>query len=121
MSFTLTDRDTGTKTLTVGSADTKGITYSVAGGLSSDFMVAKARHEGLTGKVTSNSRHNFRLERRKVNATLQSKVMSVDITISVPNDGTFAADDVDDLVTLARDYFSSEAETLNFITGVNRS
>lgn len=120
MSVTLTDRDTGTITLIQAASAAGEVQYSVPGGSLSDYRSAKARHSGL-GAVSKNSRHNFRLERLKINANGALKTASVDITISVPNDGTFAADDVDDLVTAASSYFAAEADTGNFIIGVSRS
>lgn len=120
MSVTLTDRDTTTYVLTASVVDAQGVTYSVAGGSLADFRQALARHSGM-GVGKKNSRHNFRLERTKLNSLLESKKLSVDITISVPNDGTYTQDDVDDLVTAAFSYFDSEATTGNFTVGVNKS
>jgi len=120
MSITLTDRDTGTLTLTTAASSADGVSYSVAGGSLSDYRSAMARHSGLD-KVAGNSRHNVRLERRKINSLGAQKLLTVDITISVANDGTFSADDVDDAVTGLASYFDSEATTGNFITGVSKA
>ena len=120
MSVTLTDRDTGTIVITQAASLPGEAQYSVSGGTLSDYRSAKARHSNM-GAVSKNSRHNFRLERFKINAAGALKSVSVDITISVPNDGTFGADDVDDLVTAAGSYFATEADTGNFIVGANRT
>lgn len=120
MSVTLTDRDSGTIVLTQAASAPGEIGYSVSGGTLSDYKSAKARHSGM-GATAKNSRHNFRLERSKINVAGAQKTVSVDVTISVPNDGTFGADDVDDLVTAASSYFAAESDTGNFIIGVSRS
>lgn len=120
MSVTLTDRDSGTIVLTQAASAPGEVQYSVSGGTLSDYKSAKARHSGM-GAVAKNSRHNLRLERSKINAAGVLKTLSVDITISVPNDGTFVADDVDDLVTAAGSYFAAESDTGNFIVGVSRA
>jgi hypothetical protein len=119
MSVTLTDRDSGTIVITQASASADGISYSVAGGTMADYKLAYARHQnvGVSGK---NSRHNFRIERRKVDTDNSVKTVTVDVTISVANSGLFTADDVDDLVTAAGSYFAAESDTGNFIIGVNR-
>lgn len=120
MSVTLTDRDTGTIVLTQAASAPGEIGYSVSGGTLADYRSAKARHSGM-GATSKNSRHNFRLERSKINAAGVQKIAAVDITISVPNDGTFTADDMDDQVTAACSYFAAESDTGNFIIGVSRS
>jgi len=120
MSVTLTDRDTGTLTLTQASASAEGITYSVSGGSLSDYRSAQARHSGMEN-VGKNSRHNFQLKRLKINAGGVQKALQVDLTISVSNDGTFSADDIDDAVTAAASYFDSEATTGNFAIGVSKT
>jgi protein involved in polysaccharide export with SLBB domain len=120
MSVTLTDRDTATLTLNQASAQAEGVTYAVSGGTMADYKVAMARHQSM-GVVSKNSRHNLRLERRKVNTAGVLRTLAVDITISIANDGTFAADDADDLLTAASSYFAAEADTGNFILGVNRT
>ncbi len=120
MSVTLTDRDTNTIVLTQAASAPGEVLYSVSGGTLSDFKSGKARHSGM-GAVAKNSRHNLRLERSKINTAGVLKTLSVDVTISVPNDGTFAADDVDDLVTASVSYFATESDTGNFIIGVSRS
>lgn len=121
MSVTLTDRDTATYILTLAASSADEVKYAVAGGSLSDYRSAKARHSSQ-GAIDKNSRHNFRFERNKINPTTQKlKLLAVDITISVPNDGTYTADDVDDMVTAAANYFATEADTGNFIIGLNRS
>lgn len=120
MAVTLTDRDSGTKSLTQTGSLAGEVTYAVAGGVLSDYQQAKARHSGM-GAVAKNSRHNFRLERWKINTAGALKLMAVDATISVPNDGTFSADDVDDAVTMVASYFDSEATTGAFIIGASKA
>lgn len=119
MSITLTDRDSGTVVLTQSGADSAGVTYSAAGGSITDYKSARVRHSGME-KGTGISRHNFRLEHRVVTAEGQRKLASVDITIAVPNDGTFTNDQVDDLATAAFSYLASETITAEFITGAAR-
>lgn len=121
MSVTLTDRDTTTYVLTPGSSSANETAYAVAGGSLGDYRLAKARHSNM-GVVDRNSRHNFRFERLKINTASQKlRSLSVDITISVPNDNTFSSDDIDDVVTGAASYFASEADTGNFVIGLNRT
>lgn len=117
MSVTLTDRDSGTLVLTQAGSSAGAVTFAVAGGSLSDSFAAMVRHSG-NGVVGKNSRHNIRLERSKINAGGVLKTMSVDITLSVPNDGTFDASAVDNLITAAASYFDSEATTANFTIGV---
>jgi len=118
MSVTLTDRDSGTIVLSLAASMAGETAYAVAGGTLADYRAAKARHSGQ-GVVGKNSRHNFRLERNKINTAGVLKTLSVDITLSVPNDGTFSADDIDDTVTAATSFFASEAMTGNFVLGVD--
>lgn len=120
MSVTLTNRDTATYVLTQNTASADGVTYSVAGGTLADYCVALARHSGL-GVASKNSRHNLRFERRKIDAAGVLKTLSVDITVAVPNSGLFNADDVDDVLTGLANYFATEADTGNFLVGVNRA
>lgn len=120
MSVTLTDRDTGTVVLTQSSSQADGVSYAAAGGTLADYRTVLARHSGM-GASAKNSRHNLRLERKKIDAYGVLKTLSVDITVSVPNSGLFAADDVDDAITGLVSYFAAESDTGNFIVGVNRS
>lgn len=120
MSVTLTNRDTATSVLTQNTATADGVTYSMAGGTLADYGLAIARHSGM-GVASKNSRHNLRFERRKIDAAGVLKTLSVDITVAVPNSGVFSADDVDDALTGLFSYFSAEADTGNFIVGVNRA
>lgn len=119
MSVTLTDRDSATLTLTQATASADGVGYAVSGGTMADYKVALARHQAM-GVPSKNSRHNLRVERRKVNTAGVLRTLAVDITVSIANDGTFSADDADDLLTAASSYFAAESDTGNFILGVNR-
>lgn len=120
MSVTLTDRDTNTLVLTQASSSKDGVQYSIAGGTLVDFRSAQARHSNMES-LAKNGRHNVQLLRKKVNASNIQRTLQVDLTISVANDGTFSADDVDDAVTALASYFDSEATTGAFIIGVSRS
>lgn len=120
MSITLTNRDSGTLVLTQATADVGGVGYSIAGGTMADYLNAQARHSGL-GVVGKNSRHNVRLERRKINGQGAQKLLAIDITISVPNDGTFSIGEVDNAVSALSTYFDTEGTTGDFCVGVSRS
>lgn len=120
MSVVLTDRDTSTYTLTQSASTAAGVTYSVAGGTLADYMSAQARHSNMES-LAKNGRHNLQLLRKKINTAGVQRTLQVDLTISVANDGTFAAGDIDDAVVALGSYFNSQASTGAFVLGQSRA
>lgn len=117
MSVTLTNRDTNEIIFTATSMDGGGPIYVANLSTIADQYKMRVRHSGV-GSAQGASRANLRLERAKRNTTTGLiEKLSVDITVSLDNSSGFAVDDVDDLITWAASYFSSESESGAFILG----
>ncbi len=122
MSFTLTNRDTTVRTMAVNAINAGGVSYFAAENGTSEKIIGLVRHSGslVAGKGTARS--NFHLERWKFDTNLSAWVaQKVDITVATDARSTWSADEVDDLLTWAFNYFDSEATSGAFVEGGNRS
>lgn len=120
MSFTLTNRDAATKTLSLAQLGPDGPIYAVGGNTPSDNIEAKARFTNVRGS-TGRSRSNLNLRRQMRDAAGKVWVLQVDITAAMDNGSPFTIDDVDDLITWASSYFDSETTSGDFALGLAKS
>lgn len=120
MSIVLTNRDTATMTLSAALVDANGVRYGVSTSTPQDAVFGLARFTnpaGMKGVI----RGNFHLERRKTDSLGKVWPLKVDITIAVDGGHPYTADDVDDLVTSATNYFAAEADASLLLQGVART